>query len=138
MNTNLRIKNKIKREDLVYPELSYQIIGILFNVHNSLGHGFAEKIYQKAVATNFRNSGLKFQEQVYAPLVYQEERVGFHYFDFLVENKIVVEIKKGNRFLKSDIEQVYQYLLNMNLKLGILAYFAPNKLHSKRIINLDS
>ena len=56
--------------------------------------------------------------------------------DFIIEDKIVLELKKGNRFVKAHIDQVYEYLVSNNLKLGILSYFAPRNLHYKRIVNL--
>jgi len=55
---------------LIYPELCYQIIGVLFDVYNKLGYGYKEEIYQRAVARALENSGLKFREQVYAPVVF--------------------------------------------------------------------
>lgn len=136
MGTNLRIKKTLKRDDLIYPELSYQIIGILFDVYNQLGHGLSEKIYQRAVALALKNSSLKFCEQVYAPLIYNGQKVGNNFFDFLVEEKVVLELKKGDRFVKGHIDQLFQYLVTSKLKLGILAYFAPRNLHFKRIVNI--
>ena len=126
----------LKRDDLVYPELSYQIIGVLYDVYNNVGHGFSEKTYQKAIAVACTNTSLKFQEQVYFPLMYQEKKIGSGYLDFLIDDKVVLEIKKGDRFIRAHIDQVYQYLVAKNLKLGILAYFAPRTLHFKRIVNL--
>ena len=78
----------------MYPELSYQIIGILFDVYNTLGYGHNERAYQRAVATALKSSGLKFMEQVYAPLVYRGTIIGRNYFDFLIGEKVVLEIKK--------------------------------------------
>lgn len=128
----------LHKSDLVYPELSFQVVGILFEVYNQLGYGFAEKVYQKATATGLKNSGLKFQEQVFAPVLFEHEQVGTGYLDFLIENKLVLELKKGDRFAKAHIDQVYQYLVSKNLKLGILAYFSPKKLHFRRIVNINS
>ena len=139
MSTNIRIENKLlRRQDLVYPELSFQIIGVLFDVYNKLGNGFDEKIYQRATAEGLKQCGINFQEQVYAPLIYQGKNVGRNYFDFLIEDIIILEIKKGDRFAKVHIDQVLQYLNARGLKLGILAYFAPRKLHYKKIVNIDS
>lgn len=139
MDTNIRIENRLlRRGDLVYPELSFQIIGVLFDVYNELGNGFDEKIYQRATAEGLRQQRLNFQEQVYVPLIYKGKNVGRNYFDFLIDNVIVLEIKKGDRFSKTHIDQVLQYLKTKNLKLGILAYFAPRKLHYKRIVSIDS
>lgn len=129
-------KKILKRADLIYPELSYQVVGILFDVYNQLGHGQAEKVYQRAIAVGLKGFGLKFREQVYTPLIYGNQRIASSYLDFIIEGKIVLEIKKGDRFAKSHIDQVYRYLTDNELKLGILAYFAPRNLHFKRIINL--
>ena len=126
----------IKRNDLIYPELSYKIVGILFDVYNSLGYGHKENSYQKATALGLRNNNLNFKEQLYIPIEYQSRIIGSNYLDFLVEDKIILEIKKGDRFSKTHIDQVYRYLINSNLQLGILAYFSPNKIHFKRIVNV--
>ena len=126
----------LKREDLLYPELSYQIIGVLFDVYNKLGYGLSEKTYQNATVVAFKNAGLKFREQVYVPFIYQGKNIGKNYLDFLVEEAVVLEIKKGDRFIKAHIDQVFQYLVSNKLQLGILAYFAPRNLHYKRIVNL--
>lgn len=137
MSTNVPIEQpKVNRDDLIYPELSFTIVGILFGVYNQLGYGFAEKVYQKGVATALKNSGLKFQEQVYAPVLFQNEKVSTGYLDFLIDDRVVLELKKGNRFAKAHIDQVYQYLKSKNLKLGILAYFTSKEIHFKRIVNI--
>ncbi len=121
---------------MIYPELCYQIIGVLFDVYNKLGYGYKEEIYQRAVARAFENSGLRFREQVYSPVVFQDKNIGKNYFDFLVENKAVVELKRGNYFSKSHIEQLFNYLKVSKLQLGLLVYFNPQKLIFKRIINI--
>ena len=129
-------KYRLKRQDLMYPELSYQIIGILFNVYNELGGGCHEKYYQKAVAIGLKECGLIFKEQVYTPVSFKEIKIGNYYLDFLIEDKIVLEIKKGEKFTKKNIEQIYSYLKATNLKLGIIANFTKNRLISKRILNI--
>lgn len=73
--TSGQFKNHI---DLVYPELCYKVVGILFSVHNELGHGHAEKVYQRAVAVSLRKMGLSFVEQLHVPTLYQGEKVGTH------------------------------------------------------------
>lgn len=122
--------------DLVYPELSYKIIGILFSVFNELGYGYQEKYYQKAIASILKGNGINFKEQISAPLQFKGNKIGYYYLDFLIEGKLVLEIKKGNRFLKSNIEQVYAYLRRFNLKLGIIANFTNEGLRFKRIVNI--
>lgn len=122
---------------MIYPELCYQIIGVLFDVYNKLGYGYKEEFYQRAVAKAFENSGLKFKEQVYAPVIFQDTNIGKNYFDFLVENKAVVELKRGNYFSKNHIEQLFNYLKVSKLQLGLLVYFNPQKLIFKRIVNIS-
>lgn len=129
-------QNQQRRNDLVLPNLSYQIIGVLFDVYNKLGYGHAEKVYQNAVSVALKECSLPFKEQLYSPILYKNQRVSINYFDFLIDDKIVLELKKGDRFNKAHIDQVYQYLKSKDLKLGILAYFAPRNLHFKRIVNL--
>ena len=127
---------KVHRQDLVYPELCFQIVGILFEVYNELVYGHSEKIYQKAVAIALKKAGLKFSEQKYYPLMFKDEKIGSGFFDFIIEEKIVLELKKGDRFVKAHIDQVYEYLVSNNMKLGILAYFAQRNVHYKRIVNI--
>jgi GxxExxY protein len=126
---------KVIKKDLIYPELSYQIIGILFEVYNQLGSGYHEKYYQRAIATELKRCSLSFREQVFIPLRFKKDIIGRQYLDFLIEGKVILEIKKGDRFSKRNIEQVLNYLKATGLKLGILANFGSKELKFKRIIN---
>lgn len=130
--------NNLRRDDLIHPELSYQVVGALFEVHNNLGSGHHEKYYQRALAKELNKRGLAFQEQVHTPLNFKDSNIGRYYIDFLVENKIVLEIKKGDRFSKQHINQTLTYLKTKNLKLGIIANFGQTGIKFKRIINFDS
>ncbi len=134
MNTNdLPVKNI--RTDLLYPELSYKIVGALFEVFNKLGPGYLEKYYQRAIAVSLKEVGLKFKEQLYAPLIFKEVKIGKCFFDFLVEDKIVLELKTGDRFSKKDIEQIHSYLKINKLQLGLLINFTSQGVRFKRILN---
>lgn len=122
---------------LVYPELSYKIIGAAFQIHNEIGVGHKEKFYQKALAVAFRDVGIKFREQVHCPLLFRGEKVGRYFLDFLVEDKVVVELKSGEKFLRQNINQVYSYLKTNNLPLGILVNFTKEGVKFKRIVNVS-
>jgi GxxExxY protein len=130
-------QQELKRNDLIYPELSYQIVGILFEVYNEIGIGYQEKYYQRAIAECLKKHNLSFREQVLTPLKFQENKIGNYFLDFLIENKIVLEIKRGEGFAKTNIQQVSSYLKAANLKLGILANFTSKGLKSKRILNIN-
>jgi len=127
----------LRRKDLIYPELSYQIIGIVFNIYNELGPGHKEKYYQEAIAIAFKNNNLKFEREVYIPVEYRTSRVGYYFLDFLIADKIVLEIKRGDYFPAGNIKQVDTYLKATGLKLGILVNFTNSGIKFKRIVNTD-
>src|ERR1039458_8996861 len=97
---------KLLRDDLIYPELSYQIVGILFSVFNELGYGYKEKYYQRAVSQELDRAGLPFEEQICFPVIFKGEVIGKQFFDFLIDGKVILELKQGNRFSRNDITQV--------------------------------
>lgn len=127
---------KLKRDDLIYPKLCYQVMGILFEAYRQLGPGYQEKYYQKVVALELKNCKLNYKQQVRVPLEYKGAKVGNYFLDFLIENRMVLELKKGDRFSKKDIEQVYAYLKATGLKLGIIANFTSKGVRFKRIVNI--
>lgn len=122
--------------DIIYADISYKIIGILYDVFNEVGFGHKEMYYQNAIKVAFTNNKIKFQEQVPVSLKYKDSKIGQFYLDFLIDDKIVLEIKKDNVFKKVNIDQVYSYLKTTNLKLGILANFTRNGVKVKRIVNI--
>lgn len=126
----------LRRKDILFPELSYKIIGSAFDAFNQLGSGHLEKYYERALAESFTLNGLKFKQQLYCPLKYNNKILGKQFLDFLVENNIVVEIKKGDNFSKSHIDQVLSYLKTNNLKLAILINFGSKGVTFRRIINI--
>lgn len=126
-----------KKINLVYPELSYKIVGAAFDVYNEIGSGHHEKHYQRALAESFVNRNLAFQEQLFSPLKFKNKTIGRNFFDFLVENKIVVEIKKGERFSKANIDQVLEYLKTSKLQLALLINFGNDGVKFRRIVNLS-
>jgi len=124
-----------KREDLLHPELSYKIVGILFEVYNEIGPGYREKHYEKAVAVAFENAHIRYKTQLHIPLTFQGKTIRKDFLDFLVEEKIILELKQGDRVSKKHFEQVSEYLQATNLKLGIIALFSPSSLKFKRVVN---
>ncbi|MEK9180235.1 MAG: GxxExxY protein [Patescibacteria group bacterium] len=129
---------KLRRNDLLYPGLSYQIIGCAFEAHNQVGGGHKEVVYQRAMAQSLRDINLKFEEQVYFPIKFKDKIVGKGFIDFLIDGKIVVEIKKGDKFSKKHIDQVLDYLKSRELKLAVLINFGSNTVSFRRVVNFDS
>ncbi len=122
---------------LIHPELSYHVVGRAFDVYNEIGAGYKEQVYQKALSKAFKDSGLNFKEQVYSPVAYANENVGRYYLDFVVDDKVVVELKSGDKFIKQNIKQVYSYLKANKLQLGILINFTREGVKFRRIVNLN-
>ena len=122
---------------VIYPELSYKIVGILFKVHNELGNKYQEKYYQRAIKIELKNQNIKYSKEIPVDLEYEKEKIGKYFLDFLIENKIILEIKAIPRLRPRDFKQVLAYLKAMNLKLGMVANFRPNKLVFHRILNAE-
>jgi GxxExxY protein len=123
-----------QNDKVVYRELSYRIIGIAFEVFNQLGYGHKEKIFENAIAQGLLAKDIKFKEQVGYKLTYKEKIVGKYYLDFLIDEKIVVEIKKGGHFPKRNIDQIKWYIKATNLKLAILINFTPTGIKFLRVL----
>jgi GxxExxY protein len=125
----------IQKQDLIYPELSYKLVGLAYNVFNELGHGHLEKIYQKAYAKELKEAGIIFKEQAPYQVIYKEEIIGNNFLDFLIEEKVIIELKRSDFYSKKYIDQVSNYIKVSNLKLAILINFTSNGVRIKRIVN---
>ena len=124
--------------ELIEKDLSYKIVGILFDVYNALGGGYQEKYYQRAIMNELRRRGIGFREQANIPLIYKGNPIGRYFLNFLIEDKIVLEIKAESKFYVRDVRQVLAYLKSSNTPLAILANFNRNTLQFKRILKGDS
>jgi len=122
---------------IVYQELSYEIVGSVFEVYNSIGYGYPEKYYQKAVASVFKTKNINFKEQVAYNLKLNGEIIARNYLDFLVEDKVIVELKQGNHFSKNFLDQVKKYLKITDLKLAILVNFTSSGVKFLRVLNIN-
>jgi len=120
--------------NLIYPELSYKIVGILFQVDNQIGYGHRENLYQAAISYLLKENKIPFKEQLKSDIKIDQKSIKSYYLDFLIDNKIVLEIKSGERFNKENIAQVYDYLKANHLGLGIIANFTKQGVKFKRII----
>jgi GxxExxY protein len=129
--------SELQRKDILYPELSYKLLGVLFEVQKEMGYCFLERYYQKAIAAKLRNYNIGFKEQVRVELIIEGECVAFGVADFIIEEKIILELKQGNTFMKTNIDQLNSYLKRSKLQLGILINFTSKGLAYKRIVNIN-
>lgn len=139
----MRITNKLKPINsnkfvgtkLVYPKLSYEVVGILFEIHNKLGNRYQEKYYQRAVEVKLKNKKIPYQKEISVDLMIDSQKIGKYFLDFLIDDKLVLELKAKPLLTKNDYRQIRAYLQSKNLKLGILANFYGESLEYKRVLN---
>ena len=109
-------------------DITYQIRGAIFEVNRVLGHGYLEKVYEKALMIELRNRGLGVVNQVPLKVTYKEEIVGEYFADLLVEGRVIVEIKAVKHLLKEHQAQLLNYLKATGNHVGLLVNFITIKL----------
>ncbi|MFH1565494.1 MAG: GxxExxY protein [bacterium] len=109
--------------NLLYENESYKIRGAAFRVYKQLGCGHKEPVYQKSFFRVLINEGLKAEREKRLDVIFEGEKVGTYISDFLVEDKIIIELKAKAMVTKQDIQQFWQYLTSTNYKLGFLINF---------------
>jgi len=118
-----------------YSELTSKIIGCAMEVHNILGNGFQELIYQRALALELEIQGLGFVREFEMPIFYKQISIGTRRVDFLVENNLSVEIKAVKNLEPVHLAQAINYLEAYNLEIGLLINFGDVKLRFHRLEN---
>ena len=115
-----------------HEELTRQIIACAFTVHNSLGGGFLESVYEKAFALELKAKGIAFETQVKIPVDYRGERVGNFVGDVLVRQVVLCELKATESLALIYEVQLVNYLKATGLDIGLLINFGPQKVEVKR------
>jgi GxxExxY protein len=108
---------------LLYPKLSYEIRGAIFNVYKTLGPFHKESIYQNALASELKKRNITFKQEVVIDIFYEEKKMGVYRPDFIVDNKIILEIKAVEFLPKNDERQLSYYLNGTSYRLGFLINF---------------
>ena len=116
-----------------YSELTAKVIGCAMKVHQKMRSGYPEQIYHRCLIIEFSKEAISFQQEVEMPIYYDETLVGKRRADFLIENKVVLEIKA--ELTDAHLAQALNYLEGMNLEIGLLLNFGSKSLEIKRIIN---
>ncbi len=113
--------------------ITQEVIGAAIAVHTELGPGFLESVYEQALAVEFALRGVAFVRQKPIPLFYRDHQIGEHRLDFLVEEKIVVELKAVERFENVHFAIVRSYLKACSLSDGLILNFSSIPLTVKRV-----
>ncbi|MEQ9278306.1 MAG: GxxExxY protein [Balneola sp.] len=122
--------------DLKYQDITKKIIGASFDVHSFLGNGFQEVIYQRALSHEFQKAGLSFQREIEQQIYYKDvpKPIGTRRADFVVENKVLVEIKAVIELEDVHIAQALNYLKAYKLEVGLLINFGSKSMTFKRLV----
>lgn len=122
--------------ELKYKNITEKIIGASFEVHKFLGNGFQEVIYQRALAYEMRKSGLVFAREIEQDIFYKdlEEPIGTRRADFVVEGKVLVELKAIIQLEDVHVAQALNYLKAYKLSVGLLINFGSKSLTFKRLV----
>lgn len=118
-----------------YSELTSKIIGCAMSIHKTLGNGFQEVIYQRALEIEFVENAIAYSREYEMPIYYKHHQIGTRRVDFLIANTISVELKAVVKLEDVHLAQAINYLEAYNLEVGLLINFGAKSLEFKRLVN---
>lgn len=123
------------KSEYKYSQLTDRIINLAISVHKTLGPGFVEKIYQRALYLELKNSKLRFVREKRLTIYYKKVNLGYETVDFEIEGKVLIEIKAVSEINDIHRAQLLSYLKSSGCEVGLILNFARLTLEIKRIIN---
>lgn len=132
-NSEITDKFKSGAEEYLFSSLTKEIIGCAIRVHKILGPGFVEKIYQGALSKELTKSNLNYIKEKKVSVKYENAIVGYQVIDFIIEGKIIVELKAVSELNNIHIGQMVSYLKATNEQVGLILNFAKSRLEIKRV-----
>ena len=122
--------------ELKYKDITEKILGASFEVHKFLGNGFQEVVYQRALAWEMKQKELEFQREIEKPIYYKDlvEPIGTRRADFVVEDKVLIELKALTQLEDVHFAQTLNYLKVYKLEVGLLINFGSKSLTFKRFV----
>lgn len=123
------------KEEYKYSEITGKIIGCAMRVHSSLGNGFQEVIYQRALEIEMTEALLLFSREHEMPIYYKKQQIGTRRVDFLVDGAVSVELKAITTLEDVHLAQAINYLEAYDLEVGLLINFGSKSLQHKRLAN---
>ena len=121
--------------ELVYPKESYILNRIFFDIQNDLGTKFQEKHYSRAFESHLIKKNIPYQKEVLINIYYQDQFLGRFFVDFIIWNKIIIELKATPINKSEYLKQIQRYLEAKNMKLGLLVNFGIRPIKTLRILN---
>jgi GxxExxY protein len=123
---------------MILDDITYKINGCAMKVHNTLGNGFQEVIYQRCLAIEFSKSGLKYGREIEQTIFYEGVHVGTRRADFVVEEKIIVELKALINLEDVHLAQAKNYVIAYDFPIGLLINFERQVYNSKKYLILST
>lgn len=125
----------MSESNLLYSELTRPVIGAAIEVHKVLGPGFLESVYEEAFAIELDLNKIPYERQKSVDVTYKNKLAKYFVCDFLVHDKIIVELKAIQKISETETAQLLNYLKACGLNLGLLFNFGSSSLEIKRLIN---
>lgn len=119
---------------LIHADLTYRVRGAIFAVYNYLGFGHKEQVYQKALEKEFLEANLPFKREVSLNVSYKDEVIGNYRPDFIIDDKVIIELKAVEFMPKTFETQLLHYLKTTGYQLGLLVNFGSPKLMIRRLV----
>ncbi len=121
--------------EILYKDLSYKLTGLIYEIDNTIGYGHTEKTYGDALEQLFKRENIEYEREVYYPVSIDDKVIKKEFFDFLIEDKIIVELKISDKHYKTVCNQIFRYLKSSDKKLGLVFRFTSGGVRTKRIPN---
>jgi len=121
-------------EHIILKNVSYEVMAAAFEVQNTLGSGFLEKVYENALAIELSRRGIRSEVQKEIQVIYKGVPVGSYFADLLVDSQLIIELKASESIAKVHEAQILNYLKATGIKLGLLINFGKNRLEYKRFV----
>jgi GxxExxY protein len=122
-------------EKILHKELSYKIVQACYEVHNVLGPGYSEKIYEEAMDRELTGQGVSVDRQRIVAVIYKGDKIGEYRLDSVADEKVLLEFKAVSELNSIFESQVLSYLKASGLRLGLLINFGGKKVEVRRIVN---
>ncbi len=121
----------------LHSELSEKILKAFYNVYNTLGFSFLEKVYENSMMVELKKLGLKCSQQQHIDVFYNEIKVGDYFADIVVEDKIIIELKAAEALAPEHEAQLVNYLRATDVEVGLLLNFGKKPEHKRRVLTAE-
>jgi len=118
---------------MLHEDITDKIIKSFYNVYNTLGYGFLEKVYENSMSIELKEMGLKCEKQKPNTVLYKSETVGEYFADLIIEEKVIIELKAAEAIREEHKAQLFNYLKATDIEVGILLNFGT-KPEFKRLL----